>query len=292
MVHYLRYLKNIDMNAANNSDKPFILVSIGDIAFEVGSSISPYMTLILDNIREGLRTKFKVRKQFEKDLFYCIGKLACALGPAFAKHLNKDLLNLMLNCPMSDHMQETLMILNEKIPSLESTVNSRILNLLSISLSGEKFIQSNQYDFNNQFSIEKARKSRNQSFMKKTGESNDDITDAQILIQCFKMLQLIHHQYSLTEFVRLITISYIEHEDSSVRKLAALTSCDLFIKDDICKQTSVHALHSVSEVLSKLLMIAITDPVADIDWKFFSIWGQILILNWRNQTIYAYFSWR
>ena len=264
MVHYLRYLKNIDMNAANNSDKPFILVSIGDIAFEVGSSISPYMTLILDNIREGLRTKFKVRKQFEKDLFYCIGKLACALGPAFAKHLNKDLLNLMLNCPMSDHMQETLMILNEKIPSLESTVNSRILNLLSISLSGEKFIQSNQYDFNNQFSIEKARKSRNQSFMKKTGESNDDITDAQILIQCFKMLQLIHHQYSLTEFVRLITISYIEHEDSSVRKLAALTSCDLFIKDDICKQTSVHALHSVSEVLSKLLMIAITDPVAEI----------------------------
>lgn len=78
------------------------------------------------------------------------------------------------------------------------------------------------------------------------------------------MLQLIHHQYSLTEFVRLITISYIEHEDPSVRKLAALTSCDLFIKDDICKQTSVHALHSVSEVLSKLLMIAITDPVAEI----------------------------
>lgn len=267
MVHYLTILKSMNANAANSSDKTAILVSIGDIAFEVGSNIVPYMDPILDNLKDGLQTKFKIRKYFEREIFYCIGKLASAVGPALAKYLNRGLLDLLLSCPLSDYMQQTLLIFNEKIQALEPTINSRLLDLLCISLSGEKFKQPGSPASMTPLSIEKARQWRNQSISRKTGEVNDDTNDAQILTQAFRMLQTINHKYSLTEFVRLVTISYIEHENSCVRKLAALTSCSLFMKDNICKQTSLHALNSVSEVLSKLLTVAITDPVAEIRFE-------------------------
>lgn len=267
MVHYLTVLKNMNANAANNCDKTAILVSIGDIAFEVGSNIVPYMDPILENLKDGLQTKFKIRKNFEREIFYCIGKLPAAVGPALAKYLNRGLLDLLLSCPLSDYMQQTLLVFNEKIPALEPTINARLLDLLCISLSGEKFKQPGSPTSMKPLSIEKARQWRNQSIMRKTGEINDDVNDAQILTQALRMLQTINHKYSLTEFVRLVTISYIEHENPHVRKLAALTSCSLFVKDKICKQTSLHALNSVSEVLSKLLTVAITDPVAEIRFE-------------------------
>lgn len=267
MVHYLTILNNMSTNATNHNDKAAILVSIGDIAYEVGSNIMPYMDPILDNIRDGLQSKFKNRKKFEKELFYCIGKLACAVGAALSKHLNRGLLSLLLLCPLSDYMQETLLVINEKIPALEPTINSSLLDLLCTSLSGDKFKQPGSPMSLKLLSIERARDWRNQSILRKTGEVNDDSNDAQILTQALRMLHTINHKYSLTEFVRLVVILYIEHENPHVRKLAALTSCDLFVKDNICKQTSLHALNSVSEVLSKLLTVAITDPIADIRFE-------------------------
>lgn len=267
MIHYLMVLKNLNASSANISDKPYILMSIGDISFEVGSNITPYMDPILDNIRDGLQAKFKNRKIFESELFYCIGKLASAIGPALAKHLNRDLLDLMLSCQLSDYMQDTLLILNKKIPALQSTINDRLLNLLCISLSGDKFTQPGSPTSIKPFSLEKSRQWRNKTILRKTGEINDDINDAKILTQALRMLQTINHKYSLTEFVRIVTISYIEHDNPFVRKLAALTSCDLFVKDKICQQTSLNALNSVSDVLSKLLTVAITDPVAEIRFE-------------------------
>lgn len=267
MVHYLTVLRNMNVNSANALDKTAIFISIGDIAIEVGSSIMPFMDPILDNVRNELQTKFKNRKLFEREVFYAIGKLAAAVGPALTKNLNKGLLDLMLSCPLSDYMQQTLLIINEKIPALEPTINARMLDLLCTSLSGEKYKLPGSPTSLKPLSIEKARHWRNQNILRQTGEPNDDVHDAQILTQALRMLQTINDKYSLTEFVRLVVISYIEHDNPHVRKLAALTSCTLFVKDNICKQTSLHALNCVSEVLSKLLTVAITDPVAEIRFE-------------------------
>lgn len=267
MIHYLTLLKNMHATPTNNSDKAAILVSIGDIAFQVGSNVAPYMDSILDNIRDGLLTKFKSRKGFEREIFYCIAKLACAVGPALSKNLNEDLLDLMLACPLSDYMQETLTTLIDKIPSLGPVINEKLLDMLCLSLSGDKFRPPGSPISLKPLSVEKARHYRDQQVLRKTGDFNDDNLDAQMLTQALKMLHSLNYRYSLAEFVRLITITYIEHENPQVRKLAALTSCDLFVKDNICKQTSLHALNAVSEVLSKLLTIAITDPVVEIRFE-------------------------
>ncbi|CUS21363.1 LAQU0S03e00848g1_1 [Lachancea quebecensis] len=267
MIHYLTLLKNMHASPTNNSDRAAISVSIGDIAQQVGSNIAPYMDSILDNVRDGLMTKFKLRKEFEKELFYCVAKLACAVGPVLAKYLNRDLLDLMLACPLSDHMQSTFSTIIEKIPALCPTINEKVLDMICLALSGEKFSPPGAPIPLKPLSPEKARHYRDQLIFKKTGELNDDSLDVHYLNQALTMLHKINYRYSLVELVRLITISYIEHENPQVRKLAALTSCDLFVEDSICKQTSLRALNTVSEVLSKLLTVAITDPVVEIRFE-------------------------
>lgn len=64
----------------------------------------------------------------------------------------------------------------------------------------------------------------------------------------------------LNEFVRDVMINYVEDDNPEVRKAAALSSCQLFIKDPIVYQTSNHAIQVVSQVLEKLLTVGITDP--------------------------------
>src|SRR3954468_8636188 len=53
----------------------------------------------------------------------------------------------------------------------------------------------------------------------------------------------------LNEFVRDCIITYLEDDHPEVRKSAALTTFQLFVRDPICNQTSNHAIKVVGEVL-------------------------------------------
>lgn len=64
----------------------------------------------------------------------------------------------------------------------------------------------------------------------------------------------------LNEFVRDVAMKYVEDDNVEVRKAAALTCCQLFVRDPICYQTSNHAIQVVGEVMEKLLTVAIADP--------------------------------
>jgi FKBP12-rapamycin complex-associated protein len=64
----------------------------------------------------------------------------------------------------------------------------------------------------------------------------------------------------LNEFVRQCALPYLEDDNTEVRKAAAVTCCELFIKDPICYQSSSHAIEVISDVLDKLLTVGIADP--------------------------------
>src|SRR5437762_11525614 len=63
----------------------------------------------------------------------------------------------------------------------------------------------------------------------------------------------------LNEFVRDCAIKYVEDENPEIRKAAALTCCQLFVRDPICYQTSNHSIQVVGEVMEKLLTVGIAD---------------------------------
>jgi len=66
--------------------------------------------------------------------------------------------------------------------------------------------------------------------------------------------------YVLNEFVHDVAVQYVEHDSPTIRKAATLTCCQLFVKDPIVHQVSRHAVQIVSDVIGKLLAVAVADP--------------------------------
>ena len=68
----------------------------------------------------------------------------------------------------------------------------------------------------------------------------------------------------LNEFVRDTALRYVDNNNSVIRKAAALTCCQIYIRDPIIHQTSFHAMRVVGEVVERLLVVAVADPEPDI----------------------------
>lgn len=289
LYYYLSQLKKLknQHNEVSNSDKSAIFRSIGLVSLEVGNQMATYLDAILDNIREGLlfdgsslilsNTSINVapkyranKKEIEPAIFDCISKLSIAVGPALTKHLQRDILDMMFkNCSLSMHMQEVLQTLITNIPMLTDVINMKLLNLLSLVLSGKVFQPPGSP--HGTISVDKTLSKEYRSIMiaRDTGVSPNsseyEAFDSAILIQALKMLAYFKFEnYQLSDFVRYCTITYLEHPNPKVRQTATVTSCQIFIKDPICQQTSVNALKAVNEILDKLLSISITDPIPEI----------------------------
>jgi FKBP12-rapamycin complex-associated protein len=64
----------------------------------------------------------------------------------------------------------------------------------------------------------------------------------------------------LNEFVQTTALPYLENDSPDVRQTAALTCSKLFVRDPICHQSSAHSIEIISDVLDKLLTVAVADP--------------------------------
>jgi FKBP12-rapamycin complex-associated protein len=64
----------------------------------------------------------------------------------------------------------------------------------------------------------------------------------------------------LHEFIRECAALYLENPQVEIRKAAALTCCQLLGRDPSCSQSSQYSLQIVSQVLDKIISIAIADP--------------------------------
>ncbi|GMM54893.1 phosphatidylinositol kinase-related protein kinase [Maudiozyma humilis] len=266
ILDYLSKLQEMRTNKKGKfeEDRPHILRSLGDVSAVVETDVYPYVLSIVDAFSEELRSKYQVRQKYEPEIFYGIVKLTGTIGLDMTSYLQDGLLDLIFECPLSSYMAETLKTIVSTIPSLELEINSRLLNLISLTLSGRDFRIPGSPIPVERFSKRAARQWRDNNELQHNGRVNTEKNDCASLTQALTMLQSIKCPYSLIEFVQHCTIFYIEHNDNKVRELAAVTSCGLFVNDGICKQVSINALNTVSEILSKLLTVAITDTVPKI----------------------------
>lgn len=264
MTYYLTLLRNMNINSSFTADKPAIYISIGNIASRVNYHIQPYTRQILDNLRENLKSKFRVRRYYEKQLFFCISKLGDAMGPALAKHLNRDILTSILSCPLSDYMEDTLKQLIKNIPAIETTVNRRLLTLFSFYLSGEKFSNIEKHSFRKTEVLKRAQIWRTKNIFNKNEEPKDNIKDARIIEQSLRMVNEIKCSNSLLKFASEIVACYIEHDVAAVRKAATLTTIALFRREIERKPNSFELSKCIANVLDTILIVALTDPIADI----------------------------
>ncbi|KAI8098676.1 armadillo-type protein [Halteromyces radiatus] len=248
MSHLLSLLKK-------DRDKRDAFITIGKIAIQVKSNIGPYLDATLLCIKETLTVKGRQRKEIEAPIFVCISMLATAVGQALTKYMH-DLLDLMFNCGLSESLVSALSNIADRIKPLSHVIQGRLLNVISVTLSGQPYKQPG------------APTNRNiiQTVERPLREGTvNDTKDNYIIVLALKTLgSFDFSSHILNEFVRDCIVNYLDDDMPEIRKAAAVTCCQLFVRDPICNQTSAHAIKVVGEVLEKLLTVGIADPDAGI----------------------------
>jgi FKBP12-rapamycin complex-associated protein len=230
-------------------------LAIGAVANAVKSAIAPYLDGILTYVREGLSTKAR-RSGNVDPVFDCISRLAVAVGQTLSKYMDA-LLEPIFACELTPKLTQALVDMAFYIPPVREIIQERLLDMLSMVLCGEPF--------------------------KPLGApSPNKIASSAVVSKDPKDLQAFEHRkaeiklalntlgsfdfsgHVLNEFVRDVAIKYVEDEDPEIREAAALTSCQLYVRDPIVNQTSAHAIRVVGDVIDKLLTVGVADPEPEI----------------------------
>lgn len=205
----------------------------------------------------------RTRKEQEGPIFACLGMLANAVGQALAKHISREILDLIFSCGLSEEFNACIVEIVKHIPPLQETIRDKLLDVLSFTLSGNSYRPPGSPHSGQQMNQQAAKEYR-ETMLSRDGLSSD-LTEAKLISLALRMLGTFNFKgRSLSEFVRDCAIKYLESDDPNVREAAALTACHIYSYDPIKNQFSANALNSVSFVIEKLLTVAITDPVPEI----------------------------
>jgi serine/threonine-protein kinase mTOR len=189
--------------------------------------------------------------------------LANAVGQALAKHISREILDLIFSCGLSEEFNGCVVEIVKHIPPLQETIRDRLLDVLSLTLSGNPYRPPGSPNSGQQMNQQAAKEYR-EAMLSRDGLSSE-MTEANLISLALRMLGTFNFKgRSLSEFVRDCAIKYLEMDNSKVREAAALTACRIYTYDPIKNQFSANALGSVSFVIEKLLTVAITDSVPEI----------------------------
>jgi FKBP12-rapamycin complex-associated protein len=226
-------------------------LAIGNIANAVKSAIAPYLDGVLIYVREGLSVKSR-RSGSVDPVFDCISRLAVAVGQTLSKYM-EALLDPIFACELTPKLTQALVDMAFYIPPVKSIIQERLLDMLSKVLCGEPFKPLGAPTANSIVATPMTAK-----------DSKDPLAyehrQAEIKLALNTLGSFDFDGHVLNEFVRDVAIKYVEDDKADIREAAALTCCQLYVRDPIVNQTSYHAIQVVSEVIEKLLTVGVADP--------------------------------
>ncbi|UPX14327.1 Non-specific serine/threonine protein kinase [Ascochyta rabiei] len=246
-------------------DKAF--VAIGQVANAVGVAISPYLEGILGFIQEGLTAKARNKGVInEAPIFQCLSMIAAAVGQALTKSVER-LLDPIFSCGLSDSLFQALVDMAHYVPPSRPMIQEKLLDLLSQILAQRHFLPlGSPYQVSQPPQIW-TRDHKDPAII--------PAREAEIALALHTLGSFDFTGHVLNEFVRDVAIRYVEADNPEIRKRAALTCCQLFVKDPIVHQTSTHATKVVGDIIEKLLTVG----VGDVDWEI--RWEVLLALDAR-----------
>ncbi|KAI9778323.1 MAG: phosphatidylinositol kinase- protein kinase tor1 [Candelina submexicana] len=229
-------------------------IAIGKIASAVGSAIAPYLDGILVYVREGLSVKAN-RNANEAPVFECISMLSIAVGQTLSKYM-EALLDPIFACGLSESLTQALVDMAHYIPPIKPMIQEKLLDMLSQVLCGRPFqpLGSPANGLPNPPMLTRDHKDPQIIEQK----------EAETALALYTLGSFDFSGHVLNEFVRDVAIRYVEDENPGIRKAAALTCCQLFVRDPIVYQTSNHAIQVVGQVIDKLLTVGVGDADQDI----------------------------
>ncbi|KAG5961236.1 hypothetical protein E4U57_007788 [Claviceps arundinis] len=231
-------------------------LAIGCIANSVKSAIAPYLDGVLIHVREGLSVQSRKRGSADA-VFDCLSRMAVAVGQTLSKYM-EALIDPIFECDMTPKLTQALVDMAFYIPPIRPILQERLLDMLSVVLCGDTFKQPGAPQPNTLSSA-----AANVKDASKDPQAYE-IRRAEIKLALNTLGSFDFGAHILNEFVRDVAVKYVDDEDPEIREAAALTCCQLYIRNPIVNQTSYHSLQVVSDVIEKLLTIGVSDPVANI----------------------------
>ncbi|KAG9045642.1 phosphatidylinositol kinase- protein kinase tor1, partial [Tulasnella sp. UAMH 9824] len=250
MGHLLSQLKK--------NEKDLAFEAIGHVASAVGSDMKVFLEPIMANVKDAFTARGKKGAASEEAVFRCLAMLAEAVGPNLTKLLH-DQLDLMFQCGLTEPFVTALESISKHITPLLKTVQERLLDLLSVILSGYNYKPLGAPAA--VVRVDLAPTPRDATLVTGTSAAKTP----EILTLALNTLSSFDFTgHVLNEFVRACALPYLDHDSADVRKAAALCCCKLYVRDPICYQQSTHSIEIISDVLGKLITLAIADPDASI----------------------------
>lgn len=235
-------------------------VAIGSVANAVKSAMAPYLDGILIYIREGLSVN--ARKKASVDpVFDCISRLAVAVGQTLTKYM-EALLDPIFACEITPKLTQALVDIAFYVPAVRTTIQERLLNMISLVLSGEPYKHLGAPATQQAVLSAPPTTAPTKETAKDQAAIEQHKSEVKLALNTLGCFDFTGHV--LNEFVRDVAMRYVEDDDPDTREAAALTCCQLYLRDPIVNQHSYHAMQVVGDVVERLLTVGVSDPVPHI----------------------------
>ncbi|KAI9341262.1 armadillo-type protein [Zopfochytrium polystomum] len=227
-----------------DKDRNTAFMAIGKVALAVQQNMVQYLDIVVRNLREALVDRGKSRNAGDSSVFECISMLALAVGPALTQYM-PDLLDHIFAGSFSESLRQALVDLSQQIPPFLPVIQERLLNMLSLILFGEPYRHPGA----------PSKKDAHPGPSRDSLERNPDA----IILALQSLGSFDFSGFMVQELIRECAHTYLEDDNASVRRAAAVTCCQLLVRDPVNYQTSNYSLQIVGEVLERLLTTGITD---------------------------------
>ncbi|KFO31595.1 Serine/threonine-protein kinase mTOR [Fukomys damarensis] len=236
--------------------------ALGLLSVAVRSEFKVYLPRVLDIIRAALPPKDFAHKrqkamQVDATVFTCISMLARAMGPGIQQDI-KELLEPMLAVGLSPALTAVLYDLSRQIPQLKKDIQDGLLKMLSLVLMHKPLRHPG---------MPKGLAHQLASPGLASLPEASDVGSITLALRTLGSFEFEGH--SLTQFVRHCADHFLNSEHKEIRMEAART-CSRLLTPSIhlisghAHVVSQTAVQVVADVLSKLLVVGITDPDPDI----------------------------
>ncbi|XP_029141485.1 serine/threonine-protein kinase mTOR [Protobothrops mucrosquamatus] len=237
--------------------------ALGLLSVAVRSEFQVYLPKVLEIIKGALPLKDFTHNRRQKSMqvdatvFTCISMLARAMGPSIQQDI-KELLEPMLAVGLSPALTAVLYDLSRQIPQLKKEIQDGLLKMLSLVLMHRPLRHPG---------MPKGLAHQLASPSLTNIPEANDVASITLALRTLGSFEFEGH--SLTQFVRHCADHFLNSEHKEVRMEAART-CSRLLTPSIhlisghAHVVSQTAVQVVADVLSKLLVVGITDPDPDI----------------------------
>jgi FKBP12-rapamycin complex-associated protein len=181
--------------------------------------------------------------------------ISIAVGQALSKHM-LSLLDPVFACGLSESLTQALVDMAHYIPPAKPIIQEKLLDLLSQVLSGRPFMTLGSPFHATSMPQIWTRDHKDLAII--------EAKEIEITLALHTLGSFDFSGHILNEFVRDVTLRYLDADNPEIRKAAALTCCQLFVRDPIVFQVSHHAVQVVGDVIKKLLEVGVGDVEPEI----------------------------